>query len=867
MAATQTTVSALIERANAIRRGTKVDPDEGFALAKQLAKARHLDTARRLAQHLADGEALAGPAALELLQKLALWTSQNPDAADDSKHDEALAILDRIARIAGGATLATTRDAETLGIAGGICKRKWLTSGEQRVLELSLAYYTRGAQAGIEVDNGYTAINQAFILDLLASDDLVSGAARRAQASAIRARILSELAALAGQPAWDGGPLRKDLRWYHETLAEAHFGLRDYAQAKTSLREAYAPARGEISAWELETTARQFAWLARLQDPATTTLVQFDQSAAWGVLRDIYGRVAQAAAGSLFAGKLGLALSGGGFRASLFHIGVLAALAERDLLRHVEVLSCVSGGSIVGAHYYLEIRKLLEDKTDEQLAADDYVKLVERVAHDFLAGVQDNLRTRIGADLWANLRMMFEPGYTTSSRLAELYEKHLYARIADDKQRVLRKLIIKPKGDEACNPQYDNWKREHKVPILILNATSLNTGHNWQFTASWMGEPPALIDSEIDGNYRLRRMYLEDEAPAPHRDIRIGQAAAASSCVPGMFAPLELRNLYQGDVTVRLVDGGVHDNQGIFGLLDQNCTVMLVSDASGQMNEVDDPPDDPIGVLLRTTSMLQARVRTAQYREVEARRKSGRLKEFMYLHLKKDLDREDRDWRGCQNPKQITNDELRARRGDLTSYGVFKPFQHLLAGIRTDLDSFHETEAHALMLDGYAMASSSLQVEIRGFASVPGSHAWRFQQPALQLDDASVTNTDALTRLLAVAGNAFFKIWALDVRLRMLAKVVGLIGGLALLVAVIHWRDAPLISPKGLVVAAGLGALGYALGKRGLGWLLKVTNLPKTAHQLLIGAGLCVFGWLATNAHLRWFDPRYLRAGKINRDD
>ncbi|MCP5188758.1 MAG: hypothetical protein H6991_13405, partial [Pseudomonadales bacterium] len=37
------------------------------------------------------------------------------------------------------------------------------------------------------------------------------------------------------------------------------------------------------------------------------------------------------------AGKLGLALSGGGFRAALFHIGVLARLAECDLLRHVAV--------------------------------------------------------------------------------------------------------------------------------------------------------------------------------------------------------------------------------------------------------------------------------------------------------------------------------------------------------------------------------------------------------------------------------------------------------------------------------------------------------------------------------------------------
>lgn len=49
--------------------------------------------------------------------------------------------------------------------------------------------------------------------------------------------------------------------------------------------------------------------------------------------------------------RLGLALSGGGFRASFFHIGVLARLAELDLLRPIEVISTVSGGSIIGALY------------------------------------------------------------------------------------------------------------------------------------------------------------------------------------------------------------------------------------------------------------------------------------------------------------------------------------------------------------------------------------------------------------------------------------------------------------------------------------------------------------------------------------
>ena len=49
------------------------------------------------------------------------------------------------------------------------------------------------------------------------------------------------------------------------------------------------------------------------------------------------------AVGRAYSGKVGLALSGGGFRASLFHIGVLARLAECNVLRRVEVLSCVSG--------------------------------------------------------------------------------------------------------------------------------------------------------------------------------------------------------------------------------------------------------------------------------------------------------------------------------------------------------------------------------------------------------------------------------------------------------------------------------------------------------------------------------------------
>ena len=56
----------------------------------------------------------------------------------------------------------------------------------------------------------------------------------------------------------------------------------------------------------------------------------------------------------------------------------MARLAELDALRSVEVISCVSGGSIVAAHYYLEVRKLLQEKNDDDITREDYIAIVQR---------------------------------------------------------------------------------------------------------------------------------------------------------------------------------------------------------------------------------------------------------------------------------------------------------------------------------------------------------------------------------------------------------------------------------------------------------------------------------------------------------
>jgi len=187
--------------------------------------------------------------------------------------------------------------------------------------------------------------------------------------------------------------------------------------------------------------------------------------------------------------KLGLALSGGGFRASFFHIGVLARLAELDLLRSIEVISTVSGGSIIGALYYLHVKKLLESARDNKITPGDYITIVQSVEEDFLEGVQHNLRTQAYADFGKNFKMIKSREFSRSDRMAELYDEYFYDRISDHPRICLSELKIQPPGGPAdFNPRAHNERRTAKVPALIINATTLNSGRNWQFSVVDAGE-------------------------------------------------------------------------------------------------------------------------------------------------------------------------------------------------------------------------------------------------------------------------------------------------------------------------------------------------------------------------------------------
>lgn len=846
--------NATVSQAKLIIAGEHIETKDILSLVKDLQKQRKFGLARRVLEKTEkqyDTPKAGETTQRKLCQQRALCTYKDPDLNPLDRLDKALKVLKELDNL-DIQSKSCTQDQETLGLTGAIYKRMWELTNQRADLNTSLAYYARGYAQGIaeeaggpEKDKGYTGINAAFVLDLIASLEAgkTEAEAYAKQALKIRRDIATTLPGIAEQSG--KGWLKKEW-WFLVTLAEAYFGLGQYQDAKTWLQQ--AAALKDVPEWEWETTTRQLARLLQLHEKNGAP------AEAKAVLADFLGERA-AGLGSLLRGKTGLALSGGGFRASLFHIGMLAKLAELDLLRGVEYLSCVSGGSIIGAHYYLEVRNLLQEKADKEITKEDYIELVKRVERDFLAGVQTNVRVQVLSEWTASAKMIYANDYSRTNRLGELYESQIYSRIQGVKDQVyLNDLIVHPKGEtDKFSPKDSNWRRAAKIPILVLNATPLNTGHNWQFTATWMGEPPAGIGTEIDTNYRLRRMYY-DEAPPPYNKMRLGNAVAASSCVPGLFEPLPLEGLYP-DITVRLVDGGVHDNQGTAALLEQGCTVLLVSDASGQMDEQDEPSKGSLAVPLRTSSILQARIRESQYHDLDARRRSGLLQGLMFIHMKKGLENRPVDWKNCLDPSDPSPCD------PLLDYGVQRDVQAKLAAVRTDLDSFSDAEAYSLMASAYLMTGNALAStdSALGFALPKAATAkWKFLEIEPELK--KMGEDTPLMRQLKVSDKLFLRIWMLSKPLKIIgiATVIGLLALLAY--ASYLWWAAPLTTTWGKIVSAiFVAALGAVIWKP----VVQLVKFHKTPEEVLLGLGMIVLGSFFAKLHLKFFDKWFLKQGNL----
>ena len=479
--------------------------------------------------------------------------------------------------------------------------------------------------------------------------------------------------------------------------------------------------------------------------------------------------------------KLGLALSGGGHRAAFFHIGVLARLAELGLLRPIQVISTVSGGSIVGALYYLHVKNLLESKADDEITDGDYVEVVQAVEREYREAAASNVRGSGWANPLTNFRMAV-PTYTRTDRVGELYEQRFYASAWGDRPRrggriAMRDLLIAPKGsDGAFDPDTENPRRNAPAPILLLEATTLNTGHNWRFEAMYMGEPPRQgtadqsLREDVDKNTILARTKWAD-LPEACRDFPLGGAVAASACFPGGFPPMQVPGLFE-DLVVELVDGGVHDNQGVEGLVDRGCTHWIISDGSGQMPDLARPSTRLPAVLGRVISIYGDAER--EQRLLQLLRAAGTV---AFMHLQTGLPARERTPGG-----KVTEQEASLTS---TGFGVLKDVQRALAQVRTDLDAFCEVEAWALMADSYQLTGEIVPKQTRlASLGTPGpDREWPFEVVAehlaqpnerflkmLHASKERFLKPARMTRpllpltlllLVAAAGAAFWGLWLL----------------------------------------------------------------------------------------------------------
>jgi predicted acylesterase/phospholipase RssA len=75
--------------------------------------------------------------------------------------------------------------------------------------------------------------------------------------------------------------------------------------------------------------------------------------------------------------RIGLALSGGGFRATLFHLGMVRLLREANVLPAVTHITSVSGGSILAAHLLLHWHRYTGSLEDFDAAAAELIRFVQ----------------------------------------------------------------------------------------------------------------------------------------------------------------------------------------------------------------------------------------------------------------------------------------------------------------------------------------------------------------------------------------------------------------------------------------------------------------------------------------------------------
>jgi predicted acylesterase/phospholipase RssA len=225
--------------------------------------------------------------------------------------------------------------------------------------------------------------------------------------------------------------------------------------------------------------------------------------------------------------KIGLALSGGGFRASLYHLGLVRFLRDAGLLAQVTHITSVSGGSIIAAHLVLNWDRYTGSANEFDAAASELLAFVR-------LDVRNRIMRRFPLAIplrWPRHLLGRSNRKLTRTGLLEYhYEKYLY-------------------GDTSL------FELPERPQVHIL-ATNLSEGCLCSFNRNGL----LMVRRQAGNGFRLDRIHV-GLATVP-------MAVTASSAFPGFFPPVELTGADIGASAGEFgrqayTDGGVFDNLGV----------------------------------------------------------------------------------------------------------------------------------------------------------------------------------------------------------------------------------------------------------------------------------------------------------------
>lgn len=248
--------------------------------------------------------------------------------------------------------------------------------------------------------------------------------------------------------------------------------------------------------------------------------------------------------------NIAISMSGGGYRATAFHLGTLVYLStilweDKSLLERIRIMSTVSGGTFTGVKYASIIKNggTLEDC---------YKSLVSQMTEIDL--VNESLKYLADDSKWRNKKQR-----TLINAFALVYHEKF-------ESDYLGKL----------------WEEKPAIHLkeISFNATEFDFAIPFRFqktekSKDWNGN----LSYGFIGNNKIR-LSLEMA-----KEIRLADIIAASSCFPLGFEPINFPNdfidsdsfylkdnsslpiqTYDGDLIeypIGIMDGGVNDNQGI----------------------------------------------------------------------------------------------------------------------------------------------------------------------------------------------------------------------------------------------------------------------------------------------------------------